>query len=302
MASTERKQDACARLPACRVAARRRPLRDPRRGRRDRGAAPVGPRSRSRAVGHLGALPGARDRARRAPRSPRCRLQRPLDRDVVDPVGARGRAGRTAVGRRARPLDRRRAPRHPARPQGDGRDGARERLRRRVRDLRGGQLSPPARDHRAARAHVRGRPAGHAAARDPDADPRPGDVRDGRAAARDGAAGLALVPPLPPRRVRRLRTALGPARGRPVRPRGAPLRGDGRRGADDQLPARRPRAGHRLVAARLHRAAARRLPEPRPSRRGRAGGSTTRSGPRRTPSSRAAGARRARRSSAAAAA
>ena len=64
--------------------------------------------------------------------------------------------------------------------------GARAGLRRRVRDLRGGQLSPPARDHRPARTHVRGRPAGHAAARDPDADPRPGDVRDGRAAARDG--------------------------------------------------------------------------------------------------------------------
>ena len=56
-----------------------------------------------------------------------------------------------------------------------------------------------------------------------------------------GLPGVAQLPPLPPRRLRRVRRALGRARGRRVRPRRAPLRGDGRRRAADQLHAARPR-------------------------------------------------------------
>ena len=243
-----------------------RALRDPRRWRRDRGAAPVGPRRPTRQLwGTWRALPGARDGPRRAPRAPRRRLQRALDRDVVDPLGARGRAGRAPVGRRPEPLDRHRAPGHPARPQGDGRGGARGRDCAVAFAISEEVNSPRRREtiELLARMFADDPPdllllETLTLIRDP------ADVRDGRAAARDRAAGLALVPPLPPRRLRRLRPALGPARGRPLRPRRAALRGDGRRGAADQLPAGRPRAGHRLVAARLHGAAARRLPEPRP--------------------------------------
>ena len=98
-------------------------------------------------------------------------------------------------------------------------------------------------------------------------DPRAVDLRDHRAPARDRTSRLALVPALPARRLRRLRPALGTARGRPLRAVRAPLRGDGRRRDPHQLPARRPRPRDDRVAARLHRHAARRLPEPRPPRR-----------------------------------
>ena len=57
----------------------------------------------------------------------------------------------------------------------------------------------------------------------------------------DRPAGVAVVPPLPPRRVRRLRRALGRAGGRRVRPRRAALRADGRRRAARQLHPARPR-------------------------------------------------------------
>ena len=117
-----------------------------------------------------------------------------------------------------------------------------------------------------------------------------------------GLAALALLSALPARRLRRLRPALGASRGRSLRPRGDAVRGDGRGGAPDQLPPRRPRPRDDELAARLHRHAARRLPEPRPPRRAGCGASTTASIRRRTRGSRSSGARRARRSSAAAAA
>ena len=128
------------------------------------------------------------------------------------------------------------------------------------------------------------------------------DLRDGRGAARDGPARVAELPPLPPRRLRRLRPALGRPGGRRVRARRAPLRGAGRRRAARQLHPARPRRGHRAVAARLHRPAARRLPQPRLPVRRTAGASRPASAARSSPRWRCAGARRARRSSAAAAA
>ena len=90
---------------------------------------------------------------------------------------------------------------------------------------------------------------------------------------RRGAAGhrparLAELPPLPARAVRRLRPALGRPGGRRLRPRGAALRGARRRRAADQLHPARPRRRDGLLPARLHRPAARRLPQPRvPDRR-----------------------------------
>ena len=55
---------------------------------------------------------------------------------------------------------------------------------------------------------------------------------------------MAELPPLPPRRLRRLRPALGRPGGRRVRARRAPLRGAGRRRAARQLHPARPRRGH----------------------------------------------------------
>ena len=132
-------------------------------------------------------------------------------------------------------------------------------------------------------------------------------IRDPRrsrpwSAARDRASGVAELPPLPPRRLRRLRPALGPAGGRPVRPRRPPLRGDGRRRAAHQLPAGRPRSRDAVLAARLHRHAARRVPEPRLPR-GAGWRFDDAIGPEEYAAAGAApGGRRARRSSAAAAA
>ena len=177
------------------------------------------------------------------------------------------------------------------------------RLRRRVRDLRGRQLARAAGHGRAARARLR------AATRRTSIlletltlvrDPETFETR--RALARDGAAGLALLPPLPARRVRRVRAALGAARGRPLRARRASLRGDGRRRAPHQLPSRRPRPGNALVAPRLHGAPARRLPEPRSPRRPALALRRRDRPTASTRSWRSAGAPRARRSSAAAAA
>ena len=92
---------------------------------------------------------------------------------------------------------------------------------------------------------------------------RADDLRHRRAPARHRPARVAQLPPLPQRRLRRLRRALGRARGRRLRPGGAPLRADGRRRAARQLHPARPRGRDDLVDARLHRPAARRLPEPR---------------------------------------
>ena len=91
----------------------------------------------------------------------------------------------------------------------------------------------------------------------------------------DRPARVAVVPALPARPLRRLRPALGRPRGRRLRARRAPLRGDGRRRAAHQLPPARPRRGHGLLPARLHRPAARRLSEPRLPTATAAGASTT---------------------------
>ena len=248
-------------------------LRHPRRRRGDRAAAasPAPGRARAgpRALGHLGALPRARGRAARC-------TARYVDAgcDVIS-TDTWSILSAPEVALRA----------HAGAPElGHWMDAARlaVRLARQAIDEQGreGECavafaiseevgSPRARGARSSSccARLRGGAAGPHAARDADSGPRPGDVRHGRATARDGAPGLAVLPPLPPRRVRRLRAALGPARGRPLRPRRAPLRGAGRRRAPRQLPADRPRPGDALVAARLHRSPARRLPEPRSSRR-----------------------------------
>ncbi len=140
-------------------------------------------------------------------------------------------------------------------------------MRGRVHDLRGRHLGPATRDRGTPGARLPRGPSRSDPARDADADPRPEHVRDGRATARDGSARLALLQALPARGVRRLRPALGPARGRPLRPCRTAVRADGGRGAADQLPAGRPRGRDDPVAARLHRVAAWRVPEPRASRR-----------------------------------
>ena len=118
----------------------------------------------------------------------------------------------------------------------------------------------------------------------------------------DRPAAVAQLPPLPTRCLRRLRRALGRPGGRRLRSRRAALRGDGRRRAAGQLHTAGPRAGDGLLAARLHRPAARRLSQPRLPLGRRAGAARRRSAAPSTPSSRSSGARRVRRSSAAAAA
>ena len=175
-------------------------------------------------------------------------------------------------------------------------------MRRRIRDLGIGQLAAAARYGRAARQRVRGGASRPRSARDAHPRPRPGDIRDGAAAPGDGRAGLALVPPLPPRCLRRLRPALGPARGRSLRPRGPQVRGDGRRRPAHQLPAGRPRAGNDLSGCGTSRTS-RSVPIPTSAIwPARAGASTSRSTPPPTRSSPWRGGRRAPRSSGAAAA
>ena len=156
----------------------------------------------------------------------------------------------------------------------------------------------------AAAAHpcLRGRSAGPAPARDDVADARGDHLRGDRDRPRHRAAGVAQLPPLPARCVRRLRTALGRPRGRPVRPGGAAVRGDGRRRAARQLPPARARRRDAALAAGLHRPPARRVPQPRLLLRLGLAASTSASGRRSTRSSRWAGAAREPRSSAAAAA
>ena len=172
-------------------------LRRPRRRRRDRAAAdgcPDGSRPRPRALGHLGALPRARGGARRAPRYVEAGCDVISTEHLVDPQRARGRDARAARAGRGRALDGRRPPRHPARPQGRAtRADARTSARSPSRSPRRSTRSSAARHPRAAATRVRGRAARPHPARDADADPRPADLRDGRAAARDRAARLALA-------------------------------------------------------------------------------------------------------------
>ena len=223
---------------------------------------------RSGAVGHRRALPGARDRARRPPRAPR---------------RAAATCSRPRRGRSSRPPRPSSAPGSPGDDPSHWIDIARLGIQLarkatieagRERRRAPSRSRSPRRSTRRAGAQTIELLARMFADDPPDMllletltlirEPQTYEMVE--LLLETGPAGVALVPALPPRRVRRLRPALGPAGGRPVRPRRAPLRGDGRRGAADQLPAGRPRAGHRLVAARLHRAAARRVPEPRPSR------------------------------------
>ena len=163
---------------------------------------------------------------------------------------------------RAGALDGPRAPRAAPRAPGGRRRRARRRLRGRVLDqrrrrLRGGPEHDPA-----ARAALRPRAARPHPARDADGRAAVA-VRHGPVAAGHGAAGLAVVSPLPARPVQRLRPALGRPGGRRLRPRGGALRADGHRRADDQLHPARPRRRDAVLPARLHRPAARRVPQPR---------------------------------------
>ncbi len=162
----------------------------------------------------------------------------------------------------AGPLDGHRPARVAARPRGGRAGGTRRRLRGGLQPQRRGGQPGGAGDDPAARPPARGGPAGP----DPAGDPLAGgslDLRDRGEPARDRAARVAELPALPPRRLRGLRPALGRARGRPVRARRAPLRGDGGRSAADQLHPAGPRARDDRLAARLHRPAARRLSQPR---------------------------------------
>ena len=217
----------------------------------------------------MGALHGTAGGARGSPQVRGRGLRRDLDQHVVDPLDPRRGTPRRLAWTRLGSLARRRPSRRAAGAAGHDRRGARRRVCGRVHDLRGHRVGRAARDGGSARTRIRGGSARPDPARDADADPRPCDVRDGRAAARDRAAGVALVPPLPTRRLRRLRTALGAARGRSLRPRRTAVRADGRRGAAHQLPSGRARPRDAPVAPRLHEPAARRLPEPRPPRRAR---------------------------------
>ena len=94
-----------------------------------------------------------------------------------------------------------------------------------------------------------------------------------------GLPRVALVPALPARRLRRPGPALGPSRGRPLRPRGAPVRGDGHRRAARQLPSRRARGGDDLVAPRLHERCPSACTRTWACSRGASGASTTTIGP-----------------------
>ncbi len=207
----------------------------------------------------------------RAPSLCRRRLRRDLD----EHMGAADRAARrepASVGiARPGPLDGRCAPR---RPPGAGRGRgrrARRRGRRRFQHQRRCRYPGRPRDDPATGARVRG----GAARPDLDGDLVAGPdvhVRHGRGAARHRASRVAELPSLPSRRLRGLRRALGRPGGRRVWSRCTSFRGDGRRRARHQLHPARPRPGDAVVAAGLHRSAARRLPEPRlPLRRGLAG-------------------------------
>ena len=183
---------------------------------------------------------------------------------------------------RAHPLDGSRAARGPPRARSRGRRRAGGRSRGRVQHQRRRRHARRTGDDSPARTGIRARRAGPDPGRDADADPQL-DVRDRRGPARHGPAGLAQLPPLPARGVRRVRRALGRPRGRRVRPGGPPLRGDGRRRARAQLPAAGSRHRDAGVAARLHRSTARRVPQPRVSvgRRLAPGGGRGRRGIRR---------------------
>ena len=216
--------------------------------------------------------------------------QRPAPRRPA-PVGHRG----------ARALDGRRAARAPARAPGGPRGRPRGGVRGGLQPQRGRRHAGGARDRPAARAAVPRGAAGPDPARD--AVARAGvDLRDRAEPARHGPPGVAELPALPPRRVRRLRPALGRAGGRRLRARRAPLRGDGRRRAAAQLHPARPRRGHaRRGCATSATCRSASIPTsattPTP-----AGASTAPSASRSTRSWRSSGARRAPRSSAAAAA
>ena len=224
-------------------------------------------------------------------------MRRHLHGHVVDSVRPRGRGEGDGTA-----LDGPGALGRPARTAGRPRGRSHGPVRGRVRDLRGGELARAARDARAARARARERSPGSRAHGDDDARPRPGHVRDSRAAARAGPPRVAVVSPLPARRLRRAGAALGPARGRPLRPRRPPLRGDGHRRPARQLPPRGARDRDDPVAPRLHHAPPRRVPEPGDVHGPRVALRRRRRSARSTPASRAGGARRERRSSAAAAA
>ena len=199
--------------------------------------------------------------------------------------GAARMAARSSARARARPLDGRGAPgacswlaELPPRRVGR-RGGGRVQHQRRRRHAR------RPRDDPAAGASVRGRAARSDPARDAVARAQL-DLRDRRGPARHRAPGVAELPALPSRRVRRLRRALGRTGGRRLRSRRAAVRGDGRRRAGDQLHPARPRHRHALLAARLHRPPARRVSEPRLPIVGRAGATRRASAGLATPSSR----------------
>ena len=129
-------------------------------------------------------------------------------------------------------------------------------------------------------------------------EPETFDARRGPPRAR--AARLGVVSPLPPRRLRRLRPALGPAGGRSLRPRCAPPRGDGRRRASDQLPARRPRARDGRAGSATSPSSRSASTPTSATSPATAGASTSASTRRRTRPSRSSGGRKEHRSSAAA--
>ncbi len=241
-------------------------MRDPRR--RDRHRAdqdrppPPGPRGGGARLGPDRSARRSRRGRPGASQLHRRRLRRGLH-EHLGPADGAARRRDAAVGvLRARALDGHRPP---------GRSpGARRRGRRRSRRRGGGRLQPQrrrrhpgrARDDPPARPGLRGGAAGPDPARDALARAQL-HLRHRGGAAGHRPAGVAELPPLPARGVRRLRRALGRSRGRLLRARRAALRGDGRGRARAQLHPAGSRRRDALVAARLHRHAARRVPQPR---------------------------------------
>ena len=196
-------------------------------------------------MGHMAPLPRAGDRPRRASRVRSCWLRRHLDRHVVR-ARRYGWLGRSEEW--PSPLDGRRAHRYPPRAHRCRRRHRPAACGRLLRVRRGG-VARPRRHGPPAGADLRGRAAGSDPARDPLADPGAGHLRSRLVARRARPAALALLSALPARRLRRVRPALGASRGGSLRPGGDAVRGDGRRGAPDQLSPRRPRPRDGELAA-----------------------------------------------------
>ena len=209
--------------------------------------------------------PRRRHRHRRGPRLQR----RARAASALCPGGVRRHhhqypAAALGAGRRQPPpaLDAERAPQCAARAPGDRQGALRGRGRRRLLDRCRHRPARGGRDDQAAAPRVRRRAAGPRAGRGA-VRAAAHALRDGHGAAGARAAGVAVLPALSPRAVRRLRPALGWPGGRCVRARGPPLRRARRRRPAAGMHPARPRRRDAVLPARLHGPAARSPPQPR---------------------------------------